>query len=319
MIAHPHAVLDVLPDPVRAPLAETLDRLAGARDTPGAWRVLAAAGADDLVAARLAEAHLDATGILRQLGGEPPEAGSLWGVWAAQARHTGVTAREDPEGWKLHGTVPWCSGSDRCTHALVVAGDRLVAVALDDPTVTAGADPWVGLGMAGTGTTTVAFDGTPARPVGEPGQYLDRPGFWHAASGVAAVWFGGAVGAARPLRARLAEGRGDAHDAAHLGRVDAALHAAASVLRDAAAAADADTDGVPAARRRALAVRATVETAVETALRSTARATGPGPLAHDAAHARHVADLEVYVRQSHAERDLATLGTLAVDQPEVAL
>ena len=51
-------------------------------------------------------------------------------------------------------------------------------------------------------------------------------------------------------------------------------------------------------------------------LATAARALGPGPLAHDADHARHVADLEVYVRQHHGERDLAALGALlAADLP----
>ncbi|HEY2199001.1 MAG TPA: acyl-CoA dehydrogenase, partial [Mycobacterium sp.] len=36
-----------------------------------------------------------------------------------------------------------------------------------------------------------------------------------------------------------------------------------------------------------------------------------GPLCLDEQHARAVADLTVYVRQSHAERDLAALGSLA--------
>src|SRR4249919_1622082 len=35
---------------------------------------------------------------------------------------------------------------------------------------------------------------------------------------------------------------------------------------------------------------------------------GPAPLAFDETHARRVADLEIYVRQHHAERDLADLG-----------
>ncbi len=301
------------------PLPAALDALGTATDTLGSWRVLAATASRDLVAARLAEAHLDATGILRQLDGDPPEPGSLWGVWAARAPHAVLEAEPGPQGWTLHGATPWSSGSDRCTDALVGAGDRLFAVRLDDPTVVPGEDPWRGLGMAGAGTTTVRFHGTAARPVGGPGDYLDRPGFWHAAAGVAAVWFGGAVGVTGPLRHRVRSGRGDAHDAAHLGRVVAALGAAAALLREAAAAADAGTDPLDGARRRALVVRATVETAVETALRSTGRATGPAPLAHDARHARHVADLEVYVRQSHAERDLATLGGLAATAPEVTL
>ncbi|WP_433802149.1 acyl-CoA dehydrogenase family protein [Actinomycetospora sp. CA-084318] len=317
MIAHPSAVLEVHSVPVG--LSEVLDDLAAAPDTLGTWRTLAGIGARDLVAARLAEAHADALGILRQLGGEPPAPGSLWGVWAARTQDAVVTAEHGAEGWTLHGASPWSSGSDRCTDALVAAGDRLFAVRLGDPSVVPGEDPWRGLGMAGAGTTTVRFHATPARPVGGPGDYLDRPGFWWGAAGVAAVWFGGAVGAATPLRDRIRSGRGDAHDAAHLGTVDAALGAAAAVLREAAAAADAGREDTDTARRRALVVRATVEHAVETTLRSTGRATGPTPLARDARHARHVADLEVYVRQSHAERDLATLGGLAATAPAVSL
>jgi hypothetical protein len=43
------------------------------------------------------------------------------------------------------------------------------------------------------------------------------------------------------------------------------------------------------------------------------RALGAGPLCHDEAHARRVADLTVYLRQHHAEGDLAELGTLAAE------
>ncbi|WP_244255972.1 hypothetical protein [Rathayibacter sp. VKM Ac-2760] len=38
------------------------------------------------------------------------------------------------------------------------------------------------------------------------------------------------------------------------------------------------------------------------------RALGPAPLALDAEHAKRVADLALYVRQHHAERDDAALG-----------
>jgi alkylation response protein AidB-like acyl-CoA dehydrogenase len=43
------------------------------------------------------------------------------------------------------------------------------------------------------------------------------------------------------------------------------------------------------------------------------RAPGAGPLSHDEAHGRRVADLTVYLRQHHAERDLAELGALVAD------
>lgn len=289
------------------------------------WRALAEAGEHDLDCARLAEAHLDAATITDDLGGAVVEAGSLWGVWAARSSSTALRATHENGVWYLNGSKPWCSGADRCTHALVTAdtpeGGRLFAVDLRASDGVRSADPWRGVGMRGCGTATVGFTATPARTVGEPGAYLDRPGFWHTAIGVAVAWFGGAVGAAAPLRERLAAGKGDEHDAAHLGRVDVALGAAATVLRAAAgevADPSAAIEAVPVARRRALRVRLTVEQTVDTVLRSTARATGPYPLAHDAHHARHVADLEVFVRQSHAERDLATLGRLAAGCDDTA-
>ncbi|MDQ6648856.1 MAG: acyl-CoA dehydrogenase, partial [Actinomycetota bacterium] len=42
------------------------------------------------------------------------------------------------------------------------------------------------------------------------------------------------------------------------------------------------------------------------------RALGAGPLCLDPVQAQRAADLPVYLRQSHAERDLAGLGELAV-------
>jgi hypothetical protein len=49
---------------------------------------------------------------------------------------------------------------------------------------------------------------------------------------------------------------------------------------------------------------------VDDVLATVGRALGAGPLAHDGAHAQRVADLSVYVRQHHGERDLAALGDL---------
>ena len=64
--------------------------------------------------------------------------------------------------------------------------------------------------------------------------------------------------------------------------------------------------------------RAVVETAVDEAITRTARALGPAPLCQDAQHAQRVADLTIYVRQSHAERDLERLGRLAGADPMTA-
>ena len=64
----------------------------------------------------------------------------------------------------------------------------------------------------------------------------------------------------------------------------------------------------PAGWRAALRVRELVALAAEDVLRRTAHGLGPGPLATDEDHARRVADLELYLRQWHAERDQAALG-----------
>ncbi len=63
-------------------------------------------------------------------------------------------------------------------------------------------------------------------------------------------------------------------------------------------------------------VRATVARAVDEVLARAGRALGPAPLALDAAHAKRVADLQLYVRQHHAERDLASLGRALADGGE---
>ena len=52
--------------------------------------------------------------------------------------------------------------------------------------------------------------------------------------------------------------------------------------------------------------------AAEEVLRRAGHALGPAPLALDEVHARRVADLAVYLRQHHAERDVARLGELVL-------
>ena len=63
----------------------------------------------------------------------------------------------------------------------------------------------------------------------------------------------------------------------------------------------------------ALRVRSTVEEAVRVVLDLAPRLTGPAPLCRDADYAHRISDLLVYVRQHHAERDLAALGRSVLD------
>ncbi|MGB3482147.1 MAG: acyl-CoA dehydrogenase [Mycobacterium sp.] len=283
--------------------------LPGCGATAARWRGLAALAEADLVAGRLAEAHADAVAILAELGGAAAQPGQLWGVWAAESPDSALTV--DAADMVLDGVKPWCSGAGLCTHALVTArrpdGNRaLYAVAVTDPAVRPLPATWSNPGMAGSDTRSVQFTQAPAVAVGEPGEYLSRPGFWYGAIGVAACWLGGARAVAAPLYRKAA----DDHALAHLGAVDAALTAAEAVLAAAATQVDGAADPADAelVARRA---RAVVEHAVDEVITRTGRALGPGPLCLDAEHAQRVADLTVYVRQSHAERDLAALGRVA--------
>ncbi|MFL0580725.1 acyl-CoA dehydrogenase family protein [Dietzia sp. 179-F 9C3 NHS] len=284
------------------------------------WAALTAMCAENVSAGRLAEAHADADAILHEIEGTRVGEGEFWGVWAAEPPRPVLTARRSRDGdggWVLDGVKAWCSGSGVCSHALVTARvddePRLFAVHLRSPGVRPRPGGWAATGMAGTDTTAVEFRDVPARTVGEPTSYLERPGFWHGGIGVAACWLGAGVAVARPLVARATRPDVDDHALAHLGAVDAALGGATWALD--AAAREVDDEGPDAdpvrARHRAVRARAIVEAAVDETVRRVGRALGAAPLAMDPRHTQAVADATVYIRQFHAERDLAGLGATA--------
>jgi alkylation response protein AidB-like acyl-CoA dehydrogenase len=288
----------------------------GRGDTALRWRVLAAVAEVDLTVARVLEAHTDALAILAEAG-LATRTGS-WGVFAAEGPSVRLDAKESADGWSVTGTKPWCSLGGSLDHALVTAhaedGRRLFAVSLRDDAVRA--DPpsaWVARGLRTVATVSVHFDAVMATPVGSAGWYLIRPGFAWGGLGVAACWLGGARGLAATLRSGVSSGsRGGSIGELHLGAVDAALYGARTVLMAAAGAIDAGEVDDP--EMLALRVRAVVADAVELTLRHVAHALGPAPLGFDAVHVRRVADLELYVRQHHAERDLTAIGARLLAQ-----
>ena len=291
--------------------------LPGSGGTWRRWAAFADLAEEDLSLARLGEGHADAVAILAELGGPPPRPGSRWGVWAANPPGPNVTATRQGGTWLLRGTKQYCSGARVCTDALVTAraGDeeRLFAVAV------AGLEPhsgsWPATGMAGSDTLDVGFPAVPAEPVGPPGGYTGRPGFSHGGAGVAACWYGGARGVARALARAAAKRDVGPHALAHLGAVDIALRTTRAALGRAADEIDADPGDLRGeGALRALRVRALAEATASDVLSRTGRALGAGPLSHDEAHSRAVADLTVYLRQHHAERDLARLGELIAEQ-----
>ena len=291
----------------------------GAGHTLARWRVLAEIGAHDLSLAKLFEGHTDALAILAELGGPTVPGGTRWGTWCAEPPEARVTMDADGSGAlarvRLSGTKAWCSGATSVTHAVLscwnAAGEPcLAAVAMDQVGVQVTGDGWQAVGMAASGSVDVRFDQAEAFPLGRPGDYVRRAGFWHGGAGVAACWFGGALGIARMTR-ELSGNAPDAHRLAHLGAIDAVMTAARAVLRETAAWIDAHPRND--AQRVALRARLAAEQAANEVMLRAGRALGAGPLCRNARFAQAMADLPVFLRQSHAERDLAALGRQLID------
>ncbi|WP_426983548.1 acyl-CoA dehydrogenase [Herbiconiux liangxiaofengii] len=318
--------------------------LPGRGRTADYFETLATLAAADVTVARVVEPHLDALAILDEcpvpvdLAVIGADETSTWGVFAAEAAGVRLDAATDDGGWVVRGTKPWCSLAGDLTHALVTAhvdGDggsarRLFAVALGQEGVDVHPEAWVSRGFVEVPSGPVDFADVRAVPVGEPGWYLERAGFEWGGIGVAACWFGGAVGVAR--RVLEAAGRkGDDVGALHAGRCASALFAARSALAAAAARIDESAgsgageprgDGMGAqlgrddARILAQTVRSVVRSACDTVLHEAGQALGPAPLALDAAYAARVADLSLYLRQDHGARDEVRLGRLLVEESQ---
>lgn len=277
------------------------------------WQALAAVAGSDLSLLKLYEGHTDALAILDELEGEIRP--GTWAVWAAEPPGACVKIVDHEAGFvRISGSKSWCSGAALVEHALVTAKDeqdrpQLIAVSLNQAGVTIGDGDWNAVGMAATRSATVDFDGAQARCVGAPRAYLQRPGFWHGGAGIAACWYG----AASRLASYLRNGRpDDPHAMAHLGAVDAALAGAAGALRECANWIDDNPEAnaeLPARR-----VRAQVEGAVEAVQWHVGHALGATPFCRDRRFARLAADLPVFLRQSHGERDLAHLGLHLANQ-----
>ena len=105
-----------------------------------------------------------------------------------------------------------------------------------------------------------------------------------------------------------ARARADAHVLAHVGVLDARLAAARALLAQLAADIDA---GLADAERMAAQARTLVELTAREVLEMAARSLGAHGFCRHPHLAQLLADLPVYLSQSHAERDWARLGELA--------
>ncbi|MBF8745300.1 acyl-CoA dehydrogenase [Pseudomonas putida] len=310
-----------LPELMHALQADQLDLLPlpGQGHTLRRWQTLARVAGCDLALAKLYEGHTDALAILAECSAAHHARTGIWGVWAAEPpdARTRIVAREG-EQVRLSGRKAWCSGALQIDRALITAWadddqPQLVAIDLADGGQQLQVERWQALGMATTTSVELEFDDAPGIAIGRPGQYLTRPGFWHGGAGIAACWYGAAEALADYLREHCRKPRPDPHAQAHLGAVDAALYGARASLRECAAWIDQQptADASFEVRR----TRAQVEQAVDQVIHHVGRALGATPFCRSPHFARLSADLPVFLRQSHAERDLAGLGQQLAQMP----
>ncbi len=286
--------------------------LPGHGETWRRWSSLHRWGRRDLALARLAEGHTDACAILAEAGRRPvPDA--LYGVWAA---------RSGPGIWlvdgSLSGTVRFCSGAGGLDRALVVAdsdpGTQLIEVVLSDGRVRPVPGSWQPLGMAASDSADVQFTGLPVDRsdlIGPPGFYTGRVGFWRGGAGVATVWLGGAAGVLDAAHGWFADHPPDDHQLAHLGALHVAAAGAEALLEKTAAAIDEDPTSTH--RPGVVAARAASEHTARVTVDVAPRLFGSTGLCRDGRISQQLADLTVFIRQHHGERELAAIGRHRLD------
>ena len=290
----------------------------GSGGTATRFAALAEWAARDLSLARLVEGHVDALAILAEAGKEA-DAGAVYGVWAARPATGGTTAaRAAAGGWHLEGTKTFCSGSTRIDRALVTAecedGYRLFDISVAESVKGVHAGSWPAVGMADSLSETLCFGGPPvprSRAIGPPDFYLQRPGFWFGATGVAACWYGGARGLVRDLLESIGPHPSEPV-LAELGHAMAHIDLMRRVIDASAREIDEDPrDRAGDAKRRSLVIRHAVHHAAQEVLVHAAAAGGAGPFCLHGDQARRVADLYVYLAQYHGPQDANVLGHMA--------
>ena len=283
--------------------------LPGNGETPLRHAMLCALGEEDLSLAKVAEAHFDALAILSEAG-ERPAAGAVYAVWASEVPGQEVCLLIDAGSKKVTGTKPFCSGGALVDRALVTIGSPeplLVEIDLRKAQQQVAFDltQWQTEAFRPTQTGAVQFTGAPVeRVIGGPGFYLTRPGFWNGACGPAACWAGGAAGLLHFARQSR---RDDPHTAAHRAAMESNVWAMRALLAETGREIDAEPHNTIAAQIRALRLRHLAEQLASDTLHRFARAYGPHPLAMDAAMSRRSAELGIFLRQCHGERDLESL------------
>lgn len=278
------------------------------------WQILSQVSASNLSLGKLFESHLDALAILHELN-IPVMKKGLWAVWAAEGGPRPLKL----EAGNLTGIKPWCSASVWVQHGLLTYRDeqqhsQLLILDLQQEGIQHYQDAWQAVGMQHTLTARLELDRVEVEKVAAPDAYLDRPGFWHGAAGVAACWYGATVRLAEYLRQTFLL-KPHAYKAMYLGEISRELLSTKALFYQVAELIDQQPQYSHELKIRSL--RAQVETTALNVLTHVGKALGAAPYCEHPHFARLAADLPVFIRQSHAAFDLERIGELSAQEEEL--
>lgn len=281
----------------------------GGGDTGQRFAELRRYSAANASAGRLFESHADALAILHEAAVSVPASVAM-AVWASGGRQP-VRLHTSSQGTlRLTGRKAFCGGASLVDAALVTAtsaeGEQLVLVDLHSDQVHIDETTWKSKAFRDAGICTVEFLDLelPANAlVGPTGWYGSRPGFWHGAIGVAAVWAGLADAVIAQMTPWLRHSDQLAEVA--VGQSRAASWAIDAAL--AAAAAHIDAHPFEPGMAVALSCRHTVRVHIDAILCAFDQEVGPAAFAFDADLSRMRSELGLALSQGHGARDLAAL------------
>jgi alkylation response protein AidB-like acyl-CoA dehydrogenase len=291
---------------------------------------LRAMGAREPSLGRLYEGHFNGV-LLACLYGTPAQreracadahAGRLFGVWNTQDDDP-VRVERTADGFRLSGAKTWASGADSVTRALVTArtsgdGALMCLVPLDRVAVDVDPSAWRPLGMEGSNSYRVCFDGVDLAVddiIGAPGDYERPPWFLAGALRFVAVHVGIMERlTAETLSYLAAKGRAsDPYQCARAGEMRVLTRGAWHWVQAGAAAwiaydAQPNEETAAAVLDTVDMARVATERAALDVLERATRCVGAHGLVEPLPFARLIRDLQMYLRQPAPDAVLARVG-----------
>ena len=307
------------------------------------WNMTMELARSDMALARCWEGHINAQILIDGCAEESQkkrwfrgimEEGDIWAAWSGEPpsrspnekSRFGTTLEKVQGGYKLTGTKIFCSGAPAANWAILFvspegpggarhatgSGDALImlACAMDDPTISRDSSWWDPIGMRGSVSYLVRFDGTfipDDNLIGQPGQFLRQQWQTRFIPQYASTFLGAAKGAyAETLNYIHTQKKGkDPYIQQHLGQMACNIETGYLWLEKVDRLWREDPEAAMTAGSMA---RHVIEHLAEDTLKRAIRACGARALNRPCPIERIYRDLSFYVRHDNDDHNLATIG-----------